>query len=71
MSMLGVDTLIGLLSGTNAVPIVGMAVFGFVFFVVLIVVQTMQSRTTVRKRAIAFNPAHAKPPSTGGGRSGS
>jgi len=64
VSMLGVDTLIGL-GGTSAVPIIGTAVFGFVFFVVLIVVQTMQSRTTVRKRAIAFNPAHSKAPSTG------
>lgn len=57
--MFGFEALYDLL-GANAVSVIAMAVFGFVFFAVLIVVQTIQSRTTVRKRAIAFNPAHAK-----------
>jgi tight adherence protein C len=67
------DALIGLPGGANALPVIGAAVFGFVFFAVLIVVQAIQSRTTVRKRAIAFNPAHARAPSSsreGGDRSG-
>jgi tight adherence protein C len=54
------EALIGQLTGAHALPITGIVVFGFVFFVVLFVVQTIQSRTTVRKRAIAFNPAHSK-----------
>jgi tight adherence protein C len=58
------EALIGQLTGTHALPIMGILVFGFVFFVVLFVVQTIQSRTTVRKRAIAFNPAHSKAPSS-------
>jgi tight adherence protein C len=58
------ETLIGQLTGTHALPITAILVFGFVFFVVLFVVQTIQSRTTVRKRAIAFNPAHSKTPSS-------
>jgi tight adherence protein C len=68
--MFALDTLIGQLGGANAVPIIATAVFGFVFFLVLIVIQAIQSRTTVRKRAIAFNPAHSKAPSdnVAGGR---
>ena len=64
------DPLVNLLSAANAVPVIATTVFGFVFFLVLIVVQAMQSRTTVRKRAIAFNPAHSKAFSSGsmGGR---
>jgi tight adherence protein C len=53
------DALIGPLAQGNLLPAVGAVVFGFVFFAVLIVVQTIQSRSTVRKRAIAFNPANA------------
>jgi tight adherence protein C len=72
--MFGFDALVSLLSGADAVPFIATAVFGFVFFVALIVVQAIQSRTTVRKRAIAFNPAHSKTPSysglAAGGRSG-
>jgi tight adherence protein C len=55
--------LVGLFGGANLLPAVGAAVFGLVFFAVLVVVQAVQSRTTVRKRAIAFNPAHARTPS--------
>jgi tight adherence protein C len=54
------DALISQLAGANALPLIGMAVFGFVFFVVLLVVQAIQSRASVRKRAVAFNPAHSK-----------
>jgi tight adherence protein C len=64
--MFGLDTWVGLLSGANAVPVIATAVFGFVFFVVLLVVQAIQSRTSVRKRAIAFNPAHSRTPSDSG-----
>lgn len=66
------DTLIGQLSGANTLPLIGVAVFGFVFFVVLIAVQTIQSRALVRKRAIAFNAAHSRTLSSKqeGGRSG-
>jgi tight adherence protein C len=61
------------LTGANALPLVGMAVFGFVFFVALIVVQAIQSRASVKKRAVAFNPAHsskAQYVNREGGRSG-
>ena len=58
-------------AGTSTLFVIGAAVFGFVFFVVLMIAQTIQSRATVRKRAIAFNPVHAKAPTGGqeGGRS--
>jgi tight adherence protein C len=67
------DTLISQLAGANALLTIGIAVFGFVFFVVLAVVQTIQSRASVRKRAVAFNPAHssrAMPSNPAHGRSG-
>jgi tight adherence protein C len=51
--------LIGQIVGANTLPLIGMAVFGFVFFMVLVVVQAIQSRASVRKRAVAFNPAHS------------
>jgi tight adherence protein C len=69
----GFETLLETLGGANAVPVIATAVFGFVFFAALIVVQAIQSRSTVRKRAIAFNPAHSRVPSgslVGGDRSG-
>jgi pilus assembly protein TadC len=72
LAVSALETLIDQLGGPNALPFIGMAVFGFVFFAVLMVVQTIQARTTVRKRAIAFNPVHTKVmPSSqqGGGRS--
>jgi tight adherence protein C len=56
----GFETLIDTLGAANAVPAIAAAVFGFVFLAVLIVVQAIQSRAAVRKRAIAFNPAHSK-----------
>jgi tight adherence protein C len=67
------DALFSQLAGANTLPLIGMAVFGFVFFVVLAVVQTIQSRASVRKRAVAFNPAHTSRARSGrleGGRSG-
>jgi tight adherence protein C len=52
--------LISQIAGANALPIIGTAVFGLVFVGVLFAVQAIQSRSTVRSRAIAFNPAHTK-----------
>jgi tight adherence protein C len=45
----------------NTLPLVGATVFGLVFLVALIVMQLIQSRTTVRKRALAFNAAQPTP----------
>jgi tight adherence protein C len=66
------DDVISLISGANALPIVGAAVFGLVFVAVLLAAQAIQSRSMVRNRAIAFNPAHtkARPTKPEGGRSG-
>jgi tight adherence protein C len=54
------NEVIGQIAGANRLPILGAAVFGLVFLAVLFAVQAIQSRSSVRSRAIAFNPAHAK-----------
>jgi tight adherence protein C len=59
------EALVGHLPWTNALPLIGATVFGFVFLVVLIVMQVIQSRATLRKRALAFNPTQAKPSYSG------
>jgi tight adherence protein C len=56
------EALVGKLAWTNTLPLVGATVFGLVFLVVLIVMQMIQSRATVRKRALAFNAARPKSP---------
>ena len=55
------QALLGNFAGTNTLPLVGATVFGLVFLVVLVVMQVIQSRATVRKRALAFNAAQPKP----------
>jgi tight adherence protein C len=40
-------------------PLLVVSTFGFLFLVVLTVIEAAQSRATIRKRAIAFNPAFA------------
>ena len=43
----------------NTVPLIAASMFGFVFLSVVALTQIVQRRQTVRRRAIAFNPAFA------------
>jgi tight adherence protein C len=52
----------------NMLPLIAAAIFGCVFFAALVIVQTAQARALVKKRSIAFNPAHAQPAHHGSGR---
>jgi hypothetical protein len=45
----------------NMVPLIAASMFGFVFLTVLALTQIVQRRQSVRRRAIAFNPAYAGP----------
>jgi tight adherence protein C len=40
----------------NTEPLLAVSMFGFVFLAVLAIIQAVQSRATIRKRAVAFNP---------------
>ena len=44
-------------------PLLAASMFGFVFIAVLAIIEASQSRATIRKRAIAFNPAFSAAPS--------
>jgi len=46
----------------NMLPLIAAIVFGFVFLAVLAIVQLVQARQTLKRRAIAFNPAFATNP---------
>ncbi|NJO32191.1 MAG: type II secretion system F family protein [Rhodospirillales bacterium] len=46
-------------------PFIAAAMSGVVFFAVLVLAQTVQGRVLLKKRSIAFNPAHAPPPRQG------
>jgi tight adherence protein C len=46
---------------TNTVPLIAASMFGFVFLTVLAVAQFVHRRQTVRRRAVAFNPASGGP----------
>jgi tight adherence protein C len=60
--------LVGQFIETNAVPLIAAIVFAFVFITMASIAQVAQSRAILRKRAVAFNPAHTAKVS--GGRSG-
>ena len=49
----------------NTVPLIAASMFGFVFLTVLALTQLVQRRQSVRRRAIAFNPAFAGPGAAG------
>jgi len=44
-------------------PLLAASMFGFVFIAVLAIIEASQSRATIRKRAVAFNPAFSAAPS--------
>jgi tight adherence protein C len=50
--------LIGQFIETNAIALIAGTVFAFVFVTMVLIAQVTQSRAIVRKRAVAFNPAH-------------
>jgi tight adherence protein C len=56
----------------NAVSLIAVTVFAFVFMTMVLIAQFAQSRASVRRRAVAFNPAHTTKVSGGpaGGRVG-
>jgi tight adherence protein C len=60
--------LVGQFIETNAVPLIAAIVFAFVFITMASIAQVAQSRAIMRKRAVAFNPAHTAKVS--GGRYG-
>ena len=46
----------------NTEPLLAVSMFGFVFLSVLAIIHAAQSRATIRKRTIAYNPAYFKAP---------
>ena len=58
----------------NTEPLLAASMFGLVFLAVLTIIEAAQSRATIRKRAVAFNPAFSAAPSdvrqTGSGARG-
>jgi tight adherence protein C len=46
----------------NTEPLLAASMFGFVFLAVLAIIQAAQSRASIRKRAVAFNPAFSPAP---------
>jgi tight adherence protein C len=57
---------VGRVIEANMLPLVAAFVFGFVFLSVLAIVQLVHARQTLRRRAIAFNPAFPGNPFTVG-----
>jgi tight adherence protein C len=55
--MLMIADTIGSFVDANSLPLAAASMFGFVFLSALAVLQVIQSRQAVRRRAIAFNPA--------------
>jgi tight adherence protein C len=53
------ETLLSVVGDTNALPLIAAVVFGSVFLCVIVVSQMIQARSSVRKRAVAFNPARS------------
>jgi len=45
----------------NTEPLLAVSMFGFVFLSVLAIINAAQSRVTIRKRTIAYNPAYSGP----------
>ena len=43
-------------------PLLAVSMFGFVFLSVLAIIHAAQSRATIRKRTVAYNPAYFKAP---------
>src|SRR5262245_21560063 len=48
----------------NTAPLLGASMFGFVFLSVLTIIHAVQSRATIRKRTVAYNPAFSRAPRT-------
>jgi len=46
----------------NTEPLLAVSMFGFVFLTVLGIIQAVQSRATIHKRTVAYNPAFARAP---------
>jgi hypothetical protein len=46
----------------NTEPLLAVSMFGFVFLSVLTIINAAQSRVTIRKRTVAYNPANSGSP---------
>jgi tight adherence protein C len=53
---------VGRVIEANMLPLIGAFTFAFVFLTVLAIVQLVQARQSLRRRAVAFNPSHAAHP---------
>jgi tight adherence protein C len=53
---------VGRVIEANMLPLIGAFTFGFVFLAVVAIVQLVQARQSLRRRAVAFNPTHVSHP---------